>query len=380
MKILLINFIEFYELPPAKSLLQMLIDQGHTVSVITLAKEDYLSEQYSENKNVQFCNLVENKTTIQITKPQNLLDKVVNKFRYVLSSNLTVASYKAKLQKFETVVKESDLVWVLHEYTAKIVGDFIKENARDYFLTVYELDSNSSHNVELIEFARSAKRVIVPEYCRAHIIKAWWKLDKLPIVLPNKPYGEVFFKDHNLELERKLDQLANRKIVLYQGILTPERKIDNFIEAVSSMGDDYVFAVMGHPSPYLEFLQDKYQDKFVYLGYAFPPEHLLVTQKAFIGVLSYVATSQSINPLFCAPNKTFEYAKFSIPMIGNDIPGLKYTLDYYQMGKCVDENNVQEIVESIKVIEENYEIYRLNAKRYYDSTDTMTIVGSALKF
>ena len=67
-------------------------------------------------------------------------------------------------------------------------------------------------------------------------------------------------------------------------------------------------------------------------------------------------------------------------MIGNDIPGLKYTLDYYQMGKCVDENNVQEIVESIKGIEENYEIYRLNAKQYYDSTDTITIMKNALKF
>lgn len=132
---------------------------------------------------------------------------------------------------------------------------------------------------------------------------------QLILVLPNKPYGEVLFKNHNLDLERKLNQLTNRKIVLYQGILLPERQIDNFIEAVSSMGDEYVFAVMGHSSPYLEFLQDTYQDKFVYLGYAFPPEHLLVTKKAFIGVLSYVATSQSINPLFYAPNKTFEYAK-----------------------------------------------------------------------
>ena len=43
-------------------------------------------------------------------------------------------------------------------------------------------------------------------------------------------------------------------------------------------------------------------------------------------------------------------------------------------------NNVQEIVESIKGIEENYEIYRLNAKQYYDSTDTITIMKNALKF
>lgn len=150
MKILLINFIEFYELPPAKSLLQMLIDQGHTVSVITLAKEEYLCEQYSKNKNVYFYNLVENKKISQITKPRNLLDRLVKKFKYVLSTNLTAATYIKKLRRFKTVVKENDLVWVLHEYTAKIAGNFIKENARDYFLTVYELDSNSSHNTEVI--------------------------------------------------------------------------------------------------------------------------------------------------------------------------------------------------------------------------------------
>ena len=50
---------------------------------------------------------------------------------------------------------------------------------------------------------------------------------------------------------------------------------------------------------------------------------------ASIGVLSYFPRSGSIgrtlNPLYCAPNKIFEYSKYGIPMISNDVPALRYS-------------------------------------------------------
>ena len=85
----------------------------------------------------------------------------------------------------------------------------------------------------------------------------------------------------------------------------------------------------GRESDYLKELLIKYPD-VKYLGFTVPPKHLSIVKLADIGILTYVADSGSINPVFCAPNKIWEYAKYGIPMLCNDIPGLKYTVEYYR--------------------------------------------------
>lgn len=102
-----------------------------------------------------------------------------------------------------------------------------------------------------------------------------------------------------------------------------------------------------------------------------------------MGILSYVANGCDfagvINPLYCAPNKIFEYAKFGIPMISNDLPGLTCIFKEYKCGETIKYPlTVEKIKNIIEKVSGNYSVYSEGARAYYDSVDVVDIVRSVL--
>ena len=181
------------------------------------------------------------------------------------------------------------------------------------------------------------------------------------------------------------NKLEGKKVILYQGIfLNVERRLDEFCQAVQGMPDDYVFLAMGRDTPMYEELKEKYaSEKIVFLPFIKPPYHLLVTRLASVGVLSYFPRPNSIssilNPLYCAPNKIFEYAKFGIPMVSNDIPGLHYIYLEHKCGECIPYPlSPQNIERTILKVFEHYECYSKGALSYYDSIDFKQIIADIL--
>lgn len=76
---------------------------------------------------------------------------------------------------------------------------------------------------------------------------------------------------------------------------------------------------MGRGSDYYDDLRSRYaSERVLFVPFIRPPHHLQVTRLASIGVLSYFPDPSSlaavINPLYCAPNKIFEYARYGVPM------------------------------------------------------------------
>lgn len=96
------------------------------------------------------------------------------------------------------------------------------------------------------------------------------------------------------------------------------------------------------------------------------PAHLEVASHAYIGVMSY--SFVDLNNLFCAPNKIWEYAGFSIPMISNDIPGLVNLLKKYNSGISAnfDDKKSDDIISKIKFLDMNYLELSQNTKKMYD--------------
>ena len=235
--------------------------------------------------------------------------------------------------------------------------------------------------------ARKAWKLVVPEINRAYIQKAWWKLDKLPYVLPNKPYqiepGEI-----PQSMEGVVNKIKNekRKIVLFLGAVNHDRDLEPFIEAVKEMGDEYCLYLVGWATESGKKQMDRYLQKYKfieYLGYFPAPKHLLFVQYAYIGLLPYIPSAKlsyrtPLNALYCAPNKIFEYAGYGVPMVGTDVPGLSQPFQQYDIGVCCKELTADSVIEAIRKVEQRHDEISANCKKFYDSVDLDQILEDIL--
>lgn len=215
-------------------------------------------------------------------------------------------------------------------------------------------------------------KVVCCEYNRAHITKAYFHLPKLPYVVPNKPFVDESIYD-SIKWEKSW---PGKKVILYQGIFNyPERKLDGLCEAVELLSDEYILVLMGGDNNYKNSLKRKYMtEKIVFLPFRPFPYYFEITQQAHIGVLCYYpddlsSISNMLNVLYCAPNKIYEYSRYGIPMISNDIPALKQTFEHWQCGVVTDMLEPRKIVDALNMIEEDYHKYKSGAKRFYNSNN-----------
>lgn len=283
--------------------------------------------------------------------------------------------------------QKTTYLWLLHSETVSLFSGVL--DCYDTISHLFEfknpsqklayriLNPFSSFELDL----KKSKKIICCEYNRAHITKVIYNLDRLPYILPNKPYNKQFDEVTRLPLSIQdvITKYRDKKIVLYQGIFIPERKVDDFIEAVNMLPDDYVLFLMGGGSSLYDELKNKYQsDRIVFLPFIAPPLHLEITKMAHIGILVYIVNgvpiNHAINVLYCAPNKLYEYSKFGIPMISNDLPALNRALSQNKAGVCLPTLSAKEIREAILKIDSDYEKYSQSSYQLYESIDMVDLV------
>ena len=114
-------------------------------------------------------------------------------------------------------------------------------------------------------------------------------------------------------------------------------------------------------------------ENFMHVPFIAPPFHLAVTAAADIGVLVYVSGGKSsyssLNPVYCAPNKIWEYAKFGVPMIANDNPALEYEFNTNGIGYCAKELSNAEILAALEKIDAAYDEMSAKARVFYAQYD-----------
>jgi glycosyltransferase involved in cell wall biosynthesis len=223
-----------------------------------------------------------------------------------------------------------------------------------------------------------AKTVFMPEYNRTILYQIWFKLKQRPVVLPNKPY---FIPSRELleQLkERYWDKIGifqNKKIILYQGLIHFERDLSNYIKAIKSIKEEYQLVLLGHDygilKQYLEI-----DPELIHIDFIPAPDYLLFTSLAHIGIVTY--DPYGLNTAYCAPNKIYEYAAFSLPMLGNDIPGLKNIFEQRKIGVIVDENDENSIINGILEISNHLKKYKEQTRRFYESVDNTKIINNIL--
>jgi glycosyltransferase involved in cell wall biosynthesis len=289
----------------------------------------------------------------------------------------------------DNLYDDDTIIWVVSEGSLKHLGKQLLD--KKYILhllelneEIYYISGNPILKLDYKRLAKTAKVVVEAEYNRAHITKAWWELEILPSVFPNKPYNTIEIERNapitsSEDIRTLMDNLCNKKIILYQGNISKERPLQEYIKAVGELGNEYAFLMMiNGENPYPEL---KYEN-FYFIPFIKPPFHLEVTSRAYIGILSYTPIKNDysiLNTLYCAPNKIWEYAKFGIPMIGNDLPALQEMFLRYQNGICLRNLTKETIKETIQKINENYQAYEKESLQFFNSVDLREIVKSILE-
>lgn len=369
-KVILIQVDSIVGYPPTMALIDELVNAGVKVTVLTTVVNDLLREVLPKSVIIQ-----------QVGKEYSYKTNALIKLKDMFTVRKNIWKY------IDSYYDEDTLLWVMSNITVKHMG--MKLLNYRYNLHLFELVDKVTYigkytfGLNLTKLAYAAHKVIVCEYNRAHITQAWMKLPELPLVISNKPMPNNFKRNSEItrsdEAKQVVENLKGKKIILYQGVVDVERPIEPIAKAVEDLGDEFVFMVMtGSTCEHLK----KYS-KTVVMPYITAPYHLEVTSNAFVGILIYTPVygtfTSPLNSIYCAPNKVYEFSQFGIPMIGNDIPGLKYTIEYNNMGVCVKKMNTELLAKAIKNIADNYNQYSANAINFYRVDDKNYIVKKALE-
>lgn len=379
MKIVMPTFERIEWMPPTITLIQKLSEMGHEVVYITIYPDNYLPSLGLKNVRNVFLWPKEiwlTKKIPYIKGISGLCFRVDNLVKKIIARKLSKTIKKEKT--------EASLLWVVNEMTVILGGtSFLKHEK--YLFTMYEMHEKTFLNRKIERAARNAARVIVPEYNRAHIIKSRYSLNKLPIVLPNKSDIKINHIQLSPEAKEavgmiKNAQLQGKKVILYMGGIGPERPLEPILDICKN--SEYRLAVMGRESEYLNQLKEKYGHAFDYLGSYPPPMHLAVAQYADIGLLMYVSINQvqGLNALFCAPNKIYEYTGLGLPVIANDIPGLRFEVLSNKIGCVCDFEDRSAILKALNEIKNDYDWLSQNAKVYYNKINVAQIIDNIIRY
>jgi hypothetical protein len=248
-----------------------------------------------------------------------------------------------------------------------------------YNLTMLELLDDKKNKFKRKTFgklAKEAEALIACEVTRAYLMRYWFELKELPYVMPNKPYelGAKRYAEPSCDKTKSaIDMVKGKKFIIFQGIYQKLDYMKEIAKALAMMDTDYHIVLMGfdlYKTNAYEELKKIY-DKVIELPSIPAPLHLEVTSHASIGLVFY--DDFSLNQAFCAPNKIFEYSGFGIPMLANRIPGLENTVGKFHAGKCVN-FKASELIDAIKEIDKDYDMYCCNAKALYESVDNKSTI------
>lgn len=383
MRIIIPSFEEIKLMPPTITLFNALAALGHEVIYITIFPDDY-ALNFKDKKIINIPLFKKNYTIKHNFNVPNvygirgIIHRIDNFIKSICAHRLS--------NWLRQNVKCDDLLWIVNEMTPILAGSsFSKTFKNRYIFTIYELHNSTFKTRHIKKAAQNAKVTVVPEYNRAHIQKYFFRLEKLPIILPNKPLDN--FKRGALPIEdmairEKIAKIkkTGKRIVLYMGIIGPERPLDKIIEAIRMHRDKYEFVILGRPNSYLDYLDKRYSGDFTYLGFVTPPHHINIASHADIGVLIYEPQGNiGLNALYCAPNKVYEYTGLGLPVLANDIPGLYNIVNNYRCGISIAMDNSNDISAQISELFNNYETYQIGAQCFYNAIDVISIIQRILQ-
>ena len=348
--------------PPTISVVVSLRKIGHDVSLFCNEISNELLE-YLKKFNIEIY--IQN-----YSRGSNILTKFTEYYLF----------RRAAIKHIEkTYVVDNSFIWLATADSAIAIGTSVKEYK--FVLNILELyDEFPIHRYLISKLAIFASAVVVPEFNRANVFRVWLKLKRLPYVLENYPNYSLLTNEQNdftQKLELKIEDIKNfankRKIFIYQGHI---RKIDILCQALNKLNSEVCLILMGYENDYVKQLELQYPSLIKYVGFVSPPFHLKFTQIADFAILYY--EPDSLNNVFCAPNKIWEYSKFGLPMLGNDLAGLNI-LRLNNFGRICEFYDITELNECISDLILNQKLLSKNATDYFENYSYESIIKNIVE-
>lgn len=364
MKNIIIYNHDIQKYPPIISAINFLLNENKSVSVIGYCSNKALVKQFKD-KGVEFFETKENVVSASFLR----------KFLTLIQYKLFVLNVVNKIASKDSLlwIYGNQNSWLLHSLVPKYKSIiYLFEIPRFKVSLRYKIISPSLNYKKLFQ---SAFKIVCCENTRGQITKAYFNLQEDPIIIPNKPDYPVVKDDKGVAGEVLGKISSSKKIILYQGIFNqPERRLDELCESIKYLSEEFVICIMGPDDHNKKKLIQKYaSERVLFLPYLPAPSHMLITQKAYMGFLSYFPTDgileSSLNTLFCAPNKIFEYTKFGVPMISNNVPALKSDFNKFRAGISVNHFTALDIANAIKEIDSKYDEYSKGSLDLFNSVD-----------
>ena len=359
MRVVLIHRNTFQNRPPLVSLVKTMVKYDVIPTVITAGlNEEY--KAYFREKGIEYYVVPFSLTRERFSSYKNY----INAKRWGKAVNKLITRFSNK----------DTLLWIEGNYTFTALNTKLV-NSFKHVLQIQEMFDDPGlkgylYKKVISSLSRSAEAVVVPEYNRAFIYKLQFGLNRLPYILPNKPAfvptQEELFQLH--EKYAKYDKFFSKKVVLYQGIISPTRS--NYIHILDvlkqiDVNDEYLFVFLGNDLT-------GYVTKLKELGYNVEhipfipaPEYLYFTSKAYVCIVNYA--DNCMNNLYCAPNKIYEYSAYGVPMLANDIPGLRYTVGINNCASLYSETC--SIKDAFLYLIDNHDVMSDNARMFFEKTE-----------
>lgn len=360
--------------PPTINLIECLLNNGYKVHLVAEGVRD-LPAIIKENKQFSY-------TEIKAVKNSNI-------FLRLKKRGVKTKGYRAALKD----TMDGDIVWTVNPSVVRTLGKELLEYSDRHVMQLMELTDTypmfrgaNFLKFNIKHYAQEAWKIVVPEENRAYIQKVGWNLEKLPYVLPNKPYylksGEV--QEDMLPVIEEMKR-EKRKKIIYLGVISADRDLQSFAEAVERVKENYCLYLFGKfrgdGAEEFKKLCDSYSS-LKYMGFFNPPKHLEFLKYADIALVPYKPGKIEgsgftiLNALYCAPNKIYEYAGCNIPMIGTDVLGLREPFEKYNIGVCCKDLKPETIIDAIRYVDANHDEMVKNSKAFFDSADLDYIVNS----
>ena len=207
--------------------------------------------------------------------------------------------------------------------------------------------------LERFMLRRCVDAVLTQNDCRARILVEERGARTQPLIVHN--YKPIRPEDRPAgRLRAKHGIGADRKIVLYEGVIVDGRWLEFVAQSVLHLPEDVVLVMMGQEklkwkSVHAEEIKGALATGRLILAPPVPHDQLLdYVADADVGVIIYDDSVR--NNVFCEPGKLSDYISVGVPVVAPSFPTIGPVVQGYGLGLCFDGHSPQAIAATMMAV------------------------------